>query len=220
MGDLCHTKSSLRLPLNIFPAAVVPTNSDKSCPNSIVSVESEDRLPSTDSMLMQSSCTGSIDSLSSSSTSSAERQLSFTTFGKKSLNQSTVETASEATTLSKDSDINAEQESQQRHRIENTDPATDQTENLNYQSDMRTATIDLIENETNLINKQDDSNTLIVNGNANNTEGNDVDKIILNYGTNKLSCNVNERNESTRQNDSTDEDSGIESVMRMGKENV
>lgn len=74
LGELCHTKSTLRLPLKILP----PTDSLTDIkPDSMKLDEpaAVDRL-----ILPTPSCTGSMDSISSSSGS--ERQVSFSTFGK------------------------------------------------------------------------------------------------------------------------------------------
>ena len=107
MGELCHTKNSLRLPLDLVnsisssPATDVillpkteiiieicddeketklehPENE-----HNIIDDEGEvDIVKINNAMLPTPSCTGSMDSLSSSSASSSDRQSSFTTFGK------------------------------------------------------------------------------------------------------------------------------------------
>lgn len=74
LGDLCHTKASLRLPLHNVPALM--TSEAK---KNLLNDQSIDH-----NNLILPSCTGSMDSLSSSSGS--ERQVSFSTFGKSTSN--------------------------------------------------------------------------------------------------------------------------------------
>lgn len=79
LGELCHTKASLRLPLiNAVPPVVSNCVSAKE--------DSDEELPKESSsdenmVLPTPSCTGSMDSLSSSSCSDRQ-MISFTTFGK------------------------------------------------------------------------------------------------------------------------------------------
>lgn len=78
LGELCHTKATLRLPLAHAPPPTAPMAGDSKG-------DSDEELPkesADDNMALPTpSCTGSMDSLSSSSCS--DRQMtSFTTFGK------------------------------------------------------------------------------------------------------------------------------------------
>jgi hypothetical protein len=105
LGDLCHAKSTLRLSLNINPSSETPatetsdnvdthilpnitqlifTNDTTPPPISTLTADPiDDSIKLFDSILPTPSCTGSLDSLSSSSGSSDHRPPSFTTFGKK-----------------------------------------------------------------------------------------------------------------------------------------
>lgn len=136
LGDLCHTKSSLRLPLHNVPALI--TGETKKVANLLNDQNDHNNLITT------TSCTGSIDSLSSSSGS--ERQVSFSTFGK-------------SVSLSDD-------------RINESD----------CKSELTTDEEKLCENQCTIIKMNNDR--------------------------------------STKQNDSTDEDSGIESIMRITSEKI
>ena len=119
------------------------------------------------SILPTPSCAGSMDSLSSSSTSSAERQLSFTTFG-----NATIDATHIADKAKRKSPLDTTIEEQQP--FENTRQSDDSVEEL------RTT---------------DTATTVAVNKLSNRERG----------------C-------SNRQSDSTDEDSGIESIMRIATE--
>lgn len=72
LGDLCHTKASLRLPLHNVPALM--TGETKT------NFLNDQSIDHSNLILPTPSYTGSMDSLSSSSGS--ERQVSFSTFGK------------------------------------------------------------------------------------------------------------------------------------------
>lgn len=97
MGELCHTKGSLRLPLELISSTCsevsdfmmdhVDTKEAEASeilhddqPKNILDIEEDE----SDKMILPTpSCTGSMDSLSSNSGSSSERgPPSFTTFGK------------------------------------------------------------------------------------------------------------------------------------------
>lgn len=105
LGELCHTKGFLRLPLDITGSDDIPkteviiqiTHDDK---DKAITEENEHNIIDDDEeegeedivdigsmkfnnhILPTPSCTGSMDSLSSSSASSSDRPPSFTTFGK------------------------------------------------------------------------------------------------------------------------------------------
>lgn len=138
LGDLCHTKASLRLPLHNVPALMTVETK-----KNLLNDQSNDH---NNLILPTSSCTGSMDSLSSSSGS--ERQVSFSTFGK-------------STSVSLDDD-----------RINESD----------CKSELVTDNEKLREKECPSIQLDSDR--------------------------------------STKQNDSTDEDSGIESIMRIASEKI
>lgn len=72
LGELRHTKAKLRLPLNIV---TVTSANDETVINPV-----ENKISSDNYILPTPSCSGSMDSLSSSSGS--ERPISFSTFGK------------------------------------------------------------------------------------------------------------------------------------------
>ncbi|KAJ6646859.1 hypothetical protein Bhyg_02073, partial [Pseudolycoriella hygida] len=135
LGDLCHTKASLRLPLQNVPALM--TDETKNLFN-------DESIDQNNLILPTPSCTGSMDSLSSSSGS--ERQVSFSTFGK--------------------------------------------SKSLSFDNDR--------------INASDCKSLMIA----------EEEKLNENDGP-KL-----ENDRCTKQNDSTDEDSGIESIMRIASEKI
>lgn len=81
MGDLCHTKGTLTLPLDIIASN---TKFDIDANNSNDDLDNNSTHVFDDNILPTPSCTGSMDSLSSSSGS--DRPISFTTFGKKEPN--------------------------------------------------------------------------------------------------------------------------------------
>jgi hypothetical protein len=101
LGDLCHAKNTLRLSLNLSPGSEQPSTVDTDGTQStslphitqVVFADDDDAANETtgvadsaklfDTILPTPSCTGSMDSLSSSSGSSDHRPPSFTTFGKK-----------------------------------------------------------------------------------------------------------------------------------------
>lgn len=142
LGDLCHTKASLRLPLHNVPVPALITGETKKITN-LLNDQSSDH---NNLILPTPSCTGSMDSLSSSSGS--ERQISFSTFGK-------------STSVSLDDD-----------RINESD----------CKSELVTDDEKQLDNECPIIKLDNDR--------------------------------------STKQNDSTDEDSGIESIMRIASEKI
>lgn len=141
LGDLCHTKASLRLPLHNVPVPLL-TGETKKIAN-LLNDQSDDHH---NLILPTPSCTGSMDSLSSSSGS--ERQISFSTFGK-----------SKSVSLDDDDRINES----------------------DCKSELVTDDEQLRENE----------------------------------------CPIKLNNDqSTKHNDSTDEDSGIESIMKIRSEKI
>lgn len=159
LGDLCHTKSSLRLPLK-FDGPVQSADED-SMPLSVNAFR--DMKPNHTITSSTPSCTGSMDSLSSSSGGS-DRQASFTTFGKK------------------------------------TNPiSVDDRNHLNDMVDLNRPPLVLIENE----------NILDI-----------VDSATIKHNKKYERSAVTGSTAANKQNDSTDEDSGIESIMRIAKENV
>lgn len=102
LGDLCHTKASLRLDLVSPSTKLIPSTpldphivqlSSKDFlkpipdPPTLSSFEDDELHSDVQHKGIPSSCTGSMDSLSSSSGS--ERQVSFTTFGKAANSQQT-----------------------------------------------------------------------------------------------------------------------------------
>lgn len=103
LGDLCHTKASLRLDLlspstKLIPSSPLDAHSVQLSakeylqpihdPQPLSSFEDDEEIDtSVPHKKIPSSCTGSMDSLSSSSGS--ERQVSFTTFGKTATPQQT-----------------------------------------------------------------------------------------------------------------------------------
>ncbi|CAO1408042.1 unnamed protein product [Diamesa tonsa] len=107
LGELCHTKGSLRLPLEMVSntssevseitkeadVSIQITNDDENAkPRELDDDEGSDKLSDAqfnNNILPTPSCTGSMDSLSSSSASSSDRPPSFTTFGK--ANKSTID---------------------------------------------------------------------------------------------------------------------------------
>lgn len=104
LGELCHTKASLRLPLvNAVHPISAAVNNLKHQQQEDLSDEELRKESSDDNMgLPTPSCTGSMDSLSSSSCS--DRQMtSFTTFGKVTPQSSLEETSHAKLTVSHDS---------------------------------------------------------------------------------------------------------------------
>jgi hypothetical protein len=97
LGDLCHAKNTLRLSLNLSPGSEPPSHTETdetTLPPNITQIlfanvdddgatNTADASKLFDTILPTPSCTGSMDSLSSSSGSSDHRPPSFTTFGKK-----------------------------------------------------------------------------------------------------------------------------------------
>lgn len=184
---MCHAKSSLRLPLKVYPAVVMTTNinTDKSHQNA-VSLTSD----STDSIAPISS-TCSVDSLSSSSSSVGDLQINLTTpFGKQNWIYSGCDTSNH-----------------NDNPTENDIPRESHTKNKNQQpiqnesslsTELHQITSKFIENEVNAISQSD------------------------NYFNEKTSTDPSAKSDrrttTNRQSDSTDEDSGIESIIRVVKE--
>lgn len=139
LGDLCHTKASLRLPLHNVPVPVITGETKK-----MINLLNDQSIDQNNLILPTPSCTGSMDSLSSSSGS--ERQISFSTFGK-------------STSNSLDDDRINESDCKSESVIDDEDGHENQCSIIKLNSDP-----------------------------------------------------------STKQNDSTDEDSGIESIMRIASE--
>lgn len=164
---MCHTKASLRLPLNIpTPSAANASTTNtidddfvNTLPNDVNSSSLTSDIAHNNLILPTPSCTGSMDSLSSSSGS--DRHINFSTFGK-------------STSFDENNRIN-------------------ECDGL-----MKPATLILIENENIL----------------------DIDHTMTNITTTAvpMMMTIKGSNGSTKQSDSTDEDSGIESIMRIAKE--
>lgn len=166
LGDLCHTKASLRLPLKQFPSTLEPLNiSDKTM---LTSVKIDD-LPTSESALP----TLSMDSISTSSITSGDKPLSFSTFGK-----------------SWDSAV---------------PPADSTPDNL----------INSIDSDANLTSPHDRESNHLDNDIVDvRIAANPIETKTVKSNSKKL----NDHRNTTRQSDSTDEDSGIESIMRIAKE--
>lgn len=159
LGDLCHTKALLTLPIKSVPVDTVEINitpenqaATMEALESLSSSYADDKNPI---ISTTPSCTGSMDSLSSSSGSSERQQISFTTFGKRN-------------PIYEDNHLN--------------------------EQDLIRPSLILTENE------------------------NILDVVVVDGSATVIKSTKHDR--STKQNDSTDEDSGIESIMRIGKENV
>lgn len=168
-GDLCHTKSSLRLPLKMFPVAAVTStlSIENPCQNAVTStLKPSDNCDANN--LNENSCAGSVDSLSSSgSSSSADPNINLSNFGKHRSSLTKLETI----------EPTAEREASEAIVDENaaTDLTTDSADSIAKSE--RRVTVDDLEQDAR---------------------------------------KLNERHMSTanRQSDSTDEDSGIESIIR------
>lgn len=101
LGELCHTKASLRLPLANAPPPSAPMvgNSKEDSDEELHKESSDDNMA-----LPTPSCTGSMDSLSSSSCS--DRQMtSFTTFGKETTPQSSLDETSRLSMLTTGTEV-------------------------------------------------------------------------------------------------------------------
>lgn len=154
LGDLCHTKASLRLPLKPFPCPLDAAQTVSSYPNADTMDET-----ATKPLIFP---TESLDSLCTSSVNSADKAVvHFPTIGH---------------TKSTESD----------------------------------SSNDKIDSSTKLITDLDDNidNQLII-------DSTNPMKIGRTKGNGK---HLSDMRKSTRQSDSTDEDSGIESIMRIAKE--
>lgn len=190
LGDLCHTKSSLRLPLNLVTVNSI-TDDETTSNNKLMqpldskadNKKDDEEAPINTTLtslvvvdnniaLATPSCTGSMDSLSSSS-GSLDRPVSFTTFGKKPLDL--MKTSS--------SDIRNNEKCDQI---------------ICKESDIIKPSLIFIEEGDNDIlgftTATTTANTLI-----------------------NIDTNNHDHDKTKRQSDSTDEDSGIENVMRFAK---
>lgn len=175
LGDLCHTKASLRLPLKPFPAALDPANSinaieENADGNPVLTTEISSGTPSINQVVFP---TESMDSLCTSSVNSGDRPINY---------------ASLVDDFHK-SEIN---EIKDRH------PAS----------------------------KLDTMHTLIDDDDDDSEQGqqqiitNIVDSKTTTKNSSKKIGELRSGSGGTRQSDSTDEDSGIESIMRNNKKEI
>lgn len=177
LGDLCHTKASLRLPLKPFPIALDAPNDKNSFPIN----RNDDELSTNDSEFP----VASTDSLyTNSSVNSADRPLSFSTFD---------HLPNEF--ISNDDGDDG--------KIRNGSDCYDATslDNVEVRFESPQKTVAPIEPE-------------FISADEAVSKANKVEYRSTKSGSKK----INEIRSSARQSDSTDEDSGIESIMRKPKE--
>lgn len=225
LGDLRHTKSSLRLPLNIVAVNNLNNSCETAIDNDLLGVVDSPTTTSTTSLnkldrdyiLPTPSC-GSMDSLSSSSGgSSSERPMSFSTFGKSqnpftNSHHNVVVVA--PTTISSGGGNKIQLLSLPPYQVETTKIILE----------------DCCSNGDGGEDPTRNDDDLVVHGGGGHVDDEPTSIIFIENKTNPNSidittslevCSLLSGDETTnlskRQSDSTDEDSGIESLMRASQ---